>query len=253
MSLIPISLFSTKSRFFTFVFLGVVSLNFSYVFPRWLFDLRSFIYSSYVLLHLPLVGCFLYMLWVDWRSHNGISRRGWEMFRAARIPSAAKYLTLLVIIVNFVFIAIGKSSYPFYDVGMFRWSVPFENPTKVVYTPKYYYWKQGRPEIVDLRKEHLLFFADHFGWGYNNEFTFSAAFHHKNRKATYTYLLSKLQSLGVSQLWMGIHSVDYETGRVSFDTDPIRAVEINKSEQLHYGPIYVPDHQIEVYENRYRQ
>lgn len=87
---------------------------------------------------------------------------------------------------NFIAITLGKSWYPFYDVGMFRWSTPYQNRDKIMYQLKYYYWQNGQYKILDLRKEGNFFLADHFGLGYAENFMFSAAYRYRGKRKTLT-------------------------------------------------------------------
>ncbi|WP_157962240.1 hypothetical protein [Winogradskyella aurantiaca] len=151
---------------------------------------------------------------------------------------------LVVILGNSICILLGKPNYPFYDVGMFRWSSPFINKPKTVYFPKYYYWLNNEPKILELRKEGTFFMAEHFGLGYTHEYTFATTFHNKSQRENFEFLLEHLQDDGIDTLWVGIHAVNYETKEVWFDPDICKAIEINIQKQIHYGPIFIPEYQL---------
>lgn len=168
----------------------------------------------------------------------------YQKFRSLRIPKAAKYVIVIVMTANFIAITLGKSWYPFYDVGMFRWSTPYQNRDKIMYQLKYYYWQNGQYKILDLRKEGNFFLADHFGLGYAENFMFSAAYRYRGEKKNFDFLSALMKQRGIDTLWVGIHAVNFETGEVSFDPDICRAIQMNETAHLYYGPIYIPDSQI---------
>jgi hypothetical protein len=142
-------------------------------------------------------------------------------------------------------ISLAAPRYPFYDVGMFRWASASRNNPKILSQHKYYYWKDGQYKILDLRKEGVMFLAEHFGWKYTEEFTFAARFRNRGEKKNFEFLSSLMQARGVDTLWVGVHSVNFKTREVSFDPDICNAVAFNQTANLYYGPIYIPMYQIE--------
>lgn len=63
-------------------------------------------------------------------------------------------------------------------------------------------------------------------------------------KENFDFLSALMKQRGIDTLWVGIHAVNFETGEVSFDPDICRAIQMNETAQLYYGPIYIPDYQI---------
>lgn len=165
-------------------------------------------------------------------------------YKSVGIPFLGKILFVIVFLGNFTCIFIGKPIYPFYDVGMFRWSSKFEDKSKIVYKPKYYYWKNGEAEILDLRKEGYYFLHNHIGLRYTHEFTFAATYHNKGQKENFDFIMQKMRERGIDTLWVGVHAVNYETKEVWFDYDKCNAIKVNMEEPIHYGPIYIPTYQI---------
>ena len=53
-----------------------------------------------------------------------------------------------------------------------------------------------------------------------------------------------MKARGVDTLWVGVHTVNFETREVTFDADICNAVLINQTANLYYGPIYIPEYQI---------
>jgi hypothetical protein len=166
-------------------------------------------------------------------------------FFQLHIPQGAKIAIALVFIGNALSIIFAKPVYPFYDVGMFRWNTPFKDQNEIVYKPKYYYFKDGIPKIIDLRKESFYFLSDNLGLGFTHEFTFATAYHNKAQKENFNYLASEFKKRGIDTIWVGVHAVNYKTKKVWFDPDICNAITINKNKNLHYGPIYIPGYQIE--------
>jgi len=165
-------------------------------------------------------------------------------FRSLHIPKVAKYIIVFIMTGNLVAIVLGKAWYPFYDVGMFRWSTPYQDSDKMVYQPKYYYWQNGQYKILDLRKEGSFILSDHFGWGYTDEFMFAATYRNRGEKKNFEFLSALMKERGVDTLWVGVHSVNFETHDVIFNPDICNAVKINQAANLYYGPIYIPDYQV---------
>lgn len=166
-----------------------------------------------------------------------------QKFTSLSIPRGARILILVVLFGNLLAIALGKAWYPFYDVGMFRWSTPFHNNDKVLHQLKYYYWKNGECKILDLRKEGSFWFAENFGLGYTEEFMFSACFRNKEEKKNFEFLNQLMKDRGVDTLWVGVHTVNFETRDIDFDPDICNAVTINETAKQYYGPIYIPEYQ----------
>jgi len=167
-----------------------------------------------------------------------------QKFKSLSIPQGAKVLIVIVLFGNLVAIGLGKSWYPFYDVGMFRWLTPFQNYNKELHQLKYYYWKDGNYKIVDLRKEGAPGFANHFGWRYTEDLMFSMRFRVRGEQKTFEYLSSLMEERGVDTLWAGVQTVNFETREVSFDPDICNAVHLNQTLTQYYGPLYIPDYQI---------
>jgi len=235
------------SKIKEFIFLMIlVLLVFDLIQSRiiWEYFKTSLTVQIYLLIHLSAVLALIIWLVQSFRKRKGVIYWFFSQFRGARVPKGAKIAVLIVVIGNVVSIGIGKPSYPFYDVGMFRWSTNFYNPDKIVYQPKYYYYDEKEVKILDLRKEGFYFLADHWGWGYTHEFTFAATYHNKSQKENFDFLLNEANKLGIDSLWVGVHAVNYETKQVWFDPDPCKAIKTNSNEIIHYGPIYIPDYQL---------
>jgi hypothetical protein len=213
-------------------------------------DKLSFYLHTYPFFkYFVLVSILVSVIWIVLSVRDYLHRRGIfyyciQKFRSLAIPRVAKRVIVLVFSVNLMAILLGRSWYPFYDVGMFRWSTKFTDKEKIVHQPKYYYWQQGQYKILDLRKEASFFLAEQFGWGYTEEFTFGAAFHHKGEKENFEFLSQAMKERGVDTLWVGVHSVNFETREVTFDPDICNAVRINQTAKLYYGPIYIPEYQL---------
>ena len=208
---------------------------------HWVWNTRS---SIYVAVHVVLIlGAGGYAV-----RRMGGDEGWWSAMRrwmdALPIPRGGKLLLGALLVMELWFITIGSTSYPFADVGMFRWARKTKTLDPVLVIPKYYYVDdKADVRIIDLRKQHLFFLADHLGFGFNNEYTFSANFHYKALPENYEFLLNALRKKGVDTLWVGLQTVDYRTGEVSFDTDPVRAMRHQQELYVFYGPLYVPEHQ----------
>ncbi|HMO61143.1 MAG TPA: hypothetical protein PKC39_01695 [Ferruginibacter sp.] len=185
------------------------------------------------------------MVFLIYRSvkHGGVVKKIAHKFFALPIPRGAKICILVVFIGNCIAIALARPLYPFYDVGMFRIGTTLSNKEKIMYVPKYWYYKNGQVKILDLRKEGVFFMAEHFGWGYTHEFTFAVTYHNKDQKENFEFIAAKMKERGVDTLWVGVHTVNYATGEVQFNPDPCQAIQINDTKTLYYGPIYIPDYQ----------
>lgn len=204
----------------------------------------------YLVISLGLAIGWAYLLYRS-ITKDGVVMLVVKKFWALTIPKGAKVAIMIVFVGNVITIAIAKSYYPFYEVGMFRWSSKVSGKDKTLYCPKYYYRKNGEVVILNLRKESVFLLADHLGWGYTHEFTFAANYHNKGEKANFDFLADKLKEHGIDSLWVGVHSVNYATGHVEFNPDICNAIKINKTKRIPYGPIYIPEYQLARCENEY--
>jgi hypothetical protein len=204
----------------------------------------NLLFKVFILVSIPVIGLWLFISTRDYLHRRGIIFYCVHKFRSLPIPRAAKYLIVIILFGNLMAISLGQPRYPFYDVGMFRWSTPFRNHDKVMSQHKYYYWKNGQYKILDLRKEGSFFLAEHFGWGYTDEFMFGARFRHRGKQKNFEFLSALMKEQGVDTLWVGVHSVNFETREVTFDPDLCNAVKTNQTADLYYGPIYIPDYQL---------
>ena len=202
------------------------------------------LFKVFVLVSIPVIGLWMVLSIRDYLHQRGIIYYCVHKFRSLTIPRTAKYFIVVVLLGNLIAISFGKPRYPFYDVGMFRWSTPFRKYNKEMDQLKYYYWKDGQYKILDLRKEGSYFLAEHFGWGYTDEFMFAARFRHRGKERNFEFLSSLMKERGVDSLWVGVHSVNFETREVTFDPDICHAIKINQTDSLYYGPIYIPDYQV---------
>lgn len=181
----------------------------------------------------------------DLRGPRPLHRRITGAVRSIPMPRTAKWVVGAVLLGELLVITLGGTYYPFADVGMFRYARPASPLPPELVRPIYYYKDDdGTPVPVHLRKQHIWASADLLGWGFNNEYTFSATYHYKGLQANYTYLVQALRKArGIDTLWVGLYGVDFRTRRVWFDPDPVRAMAFNDSARVFYGPLYVPDHQ----------
>jgi len=200
---------------------------------------RIYFWSSIFLI---LVAVFF---WIRmFLSHQSFIPSIIRKFRSLSIPTGAKVVIALVLITNLLFIASGSQRYPFYDVGMFRWAKDFKDRDKIEHELKYYYLQKGQYKILELRKEASFFLAEYFGLGYSNDFTYSTAYFHKGETENFQFLSRAMKERGVDTLWVGVHTVNFETRVVIFDPDICNAIKINQTADLYYGPIYIPDYQL---------
>lgn len=238
---------SHKKRYllelFLLVLLMLVTFNFIQSIEQWKPFIRTSIKWKVLFgFHLAIFFLLVYLIYRSIKT-RGVVGACAEKFRALDIPRGAKTAILIVFFGNLITIAIAKSYYPFYEVGMFRWTSKFSNPEKIVYSTKYYYTKNGEPIILDLRKEGFFLLKDYLGWGYTHEFTFAATYHNKGQKENFDFIQEIMKTHGVDSLWVGVQSVNYATGEVVFDPDICRAIEVNSTKKIHYGPIYIPEYQ----------
>jgi hypothetical protein len=167
-----------------------------------------------------------------------------QKFRSLPIPGVVKYIVVVVLIGNLMAIGFGKARYPFCDVGMYRWPKEFTRD-KIGYEVKYYYWSKNGYKILELRKECSTFLAEHFGWGFWNDIAYATAYFHKGEKENFEFLRREMKEIGIDTLWAGVHSINFETGEVTFDPDICNAIHVNQTKSLYYGPIYIPTYQLE--------
>jgi hypothetical protein len=202
-------------------------------------------WKMFFALHGSILIGFIILIVLDCKSQESLILKIYSKIKSVPIPRFAKGLFIFIFFMEFIHIAIGKTIYPFADVGMFRYSRPKETKFNPIVTiPKYYYFKEDQPRIVEIRKQHLFFLSDLLGLGYNNEYTFSAAYHYKGLEENYEFLKSALiEQQDIDTLWVGLHEVDYTTGAVTFDPDIKRATVFNDTAKIFYGPIFIPSHQ----------
>jgi hypothetical protein len=214
--------------------------------PNILFYFRSFLlFKIGFLASIAVIGVWIFFSAWDFIHRRGIFYNCIQKFRSINIPKAAKFIIVFAFIGNLFAIAWGTQRYPFYDVGMFRWPVDFKASEKIKYEVKYYYWQEGRYKILELRKEASFFLSEHFGLGYSNDFAYATAYFHKSEKENFEFLSQAMKERGVDTLWVGVHSVNFETREVDFDPDICNAVKINRAVKLYYGSIYIPEYQLE--------
>jgi hypothetical protein len=198
----------------------------------------------YLAIHLPFIFWFGILLVKDLKNPDGLLISIWRKAQQSKMPKFGYFIVSIVFFGNLATMALGVPLYPFYDVGMFRWQTVFENEPKTVYKVKYYYMENNEPKLLDLRREGFLFFSEHFDITYSHVFTFSANYHNKAKKETFDYLSEKLKEKGIDTLWVGVQTVNYETGEVNFNPDLCNAIKVNKEERIHYGPIFIPSYQL---------
>ena len=198
---------------------------------------------AYLLFHLIALVLALFLIFKSFKNKGVLYKMAFK-FLQLPVSNVLKFTVIVIFMGNLISIGIGEPCYPFYDVGMFRYTTKFSNPTKIVYRTKYYYWEDGKAKILDLRKEGFTLLSDHLGWGYTHEFTFSANYHNKGQKENFDFISAKVKPLGIDTLWVGVQTLNYDTGIVSFDTDICKAIEINTTKNIYYGPIYIPQYQL---------
>ena len=218
------------------VFNGIQSLNGM---------LKGFHTRLYAVAHAFALLSLVYGVFNSFYS-KGVLSKMMGKFRSLDIPRAAKGVVLVIFLGNFISIAVGEPLYPFYDVGMFRWTTKFENKSKLIERPKYFYYNSnGQVQIFDVRKQGFYLLADHLkGIRYTHEFTFAATYHNRGSKSNFEFLQYALDRVGGDSLWVGVHWVNFETQQTGFDPDLCRAVLLNASNGLYYGSIYIPEYQL---------
>jgi hypothetical protein len=201
--------------------------------------------AVYVVVHaLLMVACAIILLRESRRPANLFARIKAQL-SALPMPRVAKIVVGVILLVQLGHITLGVTNYPFADVGMFRWAKEQRELPAELTLPKYYYTDaNGAVYPVEIRKQHIWAAADLLGWGYNNEYTFSATYHYKAEKANFDLLSEAIRSkAGIDTLWVGLQTVDFATGTVSFDPDRERAILFNDTARIHYGKLFVPHYQ----------
>jgi hypothetical protein len=232
---------SKKKYLGEFVILFLLTLAvFNYLqSTKTLHSLKSYLYLS---LHAIAFFLLVFLVFKSWKSKGVVYKICYASFNLS-IPMGVKIAVLIVAAGNFIVIAIGRPNYPFYNVGMFSWASAKASDDKILYNPKYYYYKNGTVKLLDLRKESIFLFADNFGWGYTHEFTFAVTYHNKGQKENFEFIAEKMKERGVDTLWVGVQLVNYKTREVKFEPNICNAIKINNTQKIYYGPIYIPEYQ----------
>ena len=219
--------------------------------PKIFFYFKSyFLFKVFFLFSIGVIGLWAFFMVRNYFRKRGVFYYCIQKFWSLSIPRAAKLVIALVFSATLLDISFGMQRYPFYDVGMFRWPVAFTGNNKIYYEVKYYYWQQGQYKILELRKECSFFLSEHFRWGYAHDFAYATAYFHKGEKENFEFLSQAMKERGVDTLWVGVHSVNFKTREVTFDPDVCNAIKINQTEELYYGPIYIPEYQLEKCDDR---
>lgn len=200
--------------------------------PDYLFVINLFLILSWI---------FIIILGV--KNKTGFFYKFFVLFFKMKIPSGLKIISIVVFIGNVFAISIGKPNYPFYDVGMFRWASKKVDFPEVLYEPQYYFIRNGKIKIVNIRREGYFLFHKYWGWGFTHEFTFSSAYHNKAQKNNFIFISNRMKKIGIDTLWVGISSVNFKTKIVHFDSDICNAIRVNGEKNIYYGPIYIPEYQ----------
>ncbi|MDQ3015340.1 MAG: hypothetical protein M3R25_01265 [Bacteroidota bacterium] len=203
------------------------------------------LFKIFVLISIPVIGLWMFLSIRDYIQQRGIIYYCVHKFSSLPIPRAAKYVIAIVLIGNVMAISFGSQRYPFYDVGMFRWPKDFVSRDKINYEVKYFYWQQGTYKILEVRKECSFLLAEHFGWGYSHDLAYANTYFHKGEKENFEFVSHEMKERGIDTLWAGVHSVNFETHKVTFDPDICNAIKINQRPDLYYGPIFIPSYQLE--------
>jgi|GEM_PF-1287933 len=219
--------------------------------PKIFFYFKTYLlFKIFFLVSIGVIVLWAFILVRCYRHKRGVLYYCVQKFRSLRIPRAAKLVIVLVFSATLLDISFGMQRYPFYDVGMFRWPVNFTSSDKIFYEMKYYYWQQSQYKILELRKEPSFFLAEHFRWGYANDFAYATSYFHKAEKENFEFLSKTMKEKGIDTLWVGVHSVNFKTREVTFDPDVCNAIKINQTSNLYYGPIYIPEYQIKKCDDR---
>jgi len=95
------------------------------------FYLQTYPFFKYfVLVSIVVVGIWIVLSVREYLRRRGIFYYCIQKFRSLAIPKMAKRVIVLVFSVNLIAILFGMARYPFYDVGMFRWSTKFTDKEK---------------------------------------------------------------------------------------------------------------------------
>ena len=134
------------------------------------------------------------------------------------VPPLAKWTILIIACVQAVHVCLGLPIYPFYEVGMFRWSEPNKKLPDICGQYRYYWKNQnGEIQVWRTRRQHIEWPPDLMGWGWNNEMTFPMTYHWPHLKKNYEYTLMALkEAAGVEELFLGVETVNFLTGEVNF-------------------------------------
>ena len=184
----------------------------------------------YLAVHIPFILWLSLEIYRDLCSKDGIIYANFIKIKESKMPKNAIVAVTIVFMGNLISVSIGKPCYPFYDVGMFRWSTSFKDEPSIVHKHKYYFYKNNQLHVLDLRREGFLFFRKYLDITYSHIFTFSANYHNKSRKETFDYLSKIMKKEGVDTLWVGVQSVNYKSKKVTFDTDICNAIKTNNKE-----------------------
>ncbi|RYH72782.1 hypothetical protein EVU94_11245 [Flavobacteriaceae bacterium 144Ye] len=162
------------------------------------------------------------------------------------IPKRLKLLTALILIGQLYCLFLGKTYYPFADVGMFREARSVEVFSETYVAPRYYVKVDDSITVIHLRKEHTILPKNLLPWTYNNEYTFSAAYHYKSKQENFEFLRQSLidaQQIKVSDtIFIGLESVDYSTRSVLFNADTSMSIDYILNHNQYYGALYIPDY-----------
>ncbi len=134
------------------------------------------------------------------------------------IPKTPKLCITLVVFIQLFHCFIAKMKYPFHDINMFKFSRSGAAKNPVVKRYKYYFQKSdGQIKVVNLRKQHVLFFNDLLPYQFNNEYTFAATFYWQKYKKNFEFLSNSLrESSNIKNLSLGMQVVNFQTGEVTF-------------------------------------
>lgn len=196
-------------------------------------------------LHFITLSIALFLLIKRQISKESLLKRIYFKAKNLILPKALKIILIIILFGNFICVLVGKSVYPFSNVGMFSRRIDFkkQNKSETVYRLKYYYYENDNLKILDVRKESYFFLSDKLGLGYNHEYTFSTTFHNKKKKENFEFLMNSLDSKNIDTLWVGVQTVNFETKKTSFNPDICNAILLNTNER-YYGELYIPDYQI---------
>ena len=159
----------------------------------------------------------IYLLWICFSSPSPLASR-LTTLRSIPISRMGRMVIGLFLVVQLQFLVRGETKYPFTTVEMFKHVPKNENLDPIVNRSKYYFIDEaGTIQRIDLRREHLRSLSQHLGWRYNNEYTFAANFSLSNSVDSYRFLLERLsRQHGITSLSVGVHQVDFRTGKVRF-------------------------------------